>query len=224
MVKHNIKKLFEKRKGHLDYRVKRDYIRNGVAIIPCRISDYDDIVSKYSVEDYETLNPDFYEYVKTTAELTPSQSPLVLNIIGNCLSKKEKETIDEIIRDDFAYDLGGVEKKEKRHTQAFVTMTVGFVVVGILLWLTQSLAEVPRELIFILFWFLGETLCDYLFLSGYDLRQERLLAGRLASIKVVFSDNYVDRDYTEKDVNELFFEIERDVNKTIQSEEESAQP
>lgn len=224
MVKHNIKRLFEKRKGHLDYRVKRDYIRNGVAIIPCRISDYDDVVSKYSVEDYETLNPEFYEYVKTTAELTPSQSPLVLNIIGNCLSKKEKETIDEIIRDDFAYDLGSVEKKEKRHTQAFFTMAIGFVVVGMLLWFTQSLAEVPRELIFILFWFLGETLCDYLFLSGYDLRQERLLAGRLASIKVVFSDNYVDHDYTEKDVNELFFEIERDVNKTIQSEEDSAQP
>ena len=223
MVRHNIKRLFEKRKGHLDYRVKRDYIRNGVAIIPCHISEYEDVVSKYSVEDYETLNPEFFEYVKTTAELTPGQSPLVLNIIGDCLSKKEKETIDEIVRDDFAYDLGSVEKKEKRHTQAFVTMTVGFVVVGILLWLTQSLAEVPRELIFILFWFLGENLCDYLFLSGYDLRQERLLAGRLASVKVIFSDRYVDHNYSEKDVNELFSEIERDVNKTIQTQENEEQ-
>ena len=59
---------------------------------------------------------------------------------------------------------------------------------GILLWISNAMAEVPRELLYILFWFLGENLCDYIFLSGYDLRKERRLSGRLASVKVFFSE------------------------------------
>ena len=35
-------------------------------------------------------------------------------------------------------------------------------------------------------WFMGETLCDYIFLTGHDLHIDRGLVGRFASIKVVF--------------------------------------
>ena len=99
-------------------------------------------------------------------------------------------------------------------------MFFGLIISGVLLWLTQVLAEEPRELFFILFWFMGETLCDYIFLTGYDLRRERRLAGRLASIKVVFSESYEESNYTESDVNKLYSEIEKDVNETIWKENE----
>ena len=94
MARRNIIKLFESRKGHLDYRIKRDYVRNGIATIPCRISDYSDVISTYSVKDYETLNTEFVDYLKETAELTPPACPLVLNIIGDCLSQEEKKIIE----------------------------------------------------------------------------------------------------------------------------------
>ena len=45
MVRRNITRLFESRKEHLDYRIKRDYIRNGIATIPCQVSAYSDIIS-----------------------------------------------------------------------------------------------------------------------------------------------------------------------------------
>lgn len=218
MASKNIVRLFESRRGNLDYRAKRDYVRNGIATIPCRISSYDDVISPYSVKDYETLNPDFFDYVKTTAEVTPTDCPLVLNIIGNCLSKEEKETITDIIRDDFAYDLGIVEKEEARHKKTFYLMFIGLLLSGILLWFTHALAEEPRELVFILFWFMGETLCDYIFLTGHDLRRARTLAGRLASVKVIFSGSYEEPDYSESDVKKLYSEIEKDVNETIQEE------
>ena len=63
MIGRNILKLFESRRSHLDSRVKRDYIRNGIATIPCRVSDYSDVISTYSVKGFETLNPDFSEYL-----------------------------------------------------------------------------------------------------------------------------------------------------------------
>lgn len=219
MARRNIIKLFESRKGHLDYRIKRDYVRHGIATIPCRISDYSDVISTYSVKDYETLNTEFVDYLKETAELTPPACPIVLNIIGDCLSQEEKKTIEETILDDFAYDLGMVEKTEKRHTQTFILMLAGLLLSGVILYLTEALREEPRELLYILFWFMGETLCDYIFLTGYELRRERRLAGRLASIKVVFSENYQAPNYTESDVDQLYSEIEKEVNKTIREEE-----
>ena len=117
-----------------------------------------------------------------------------------------------------AYDLGSVEKEENRHIRVFYGMFFGLLISGVLLYLTHVLAEEPRELFFILFWFMGETLCDYIFLTGYELRRDRRLAGRLASIKVVFSENYEDSNYTESDVNKLYSEIEKDVNETIRKD------
>ncbi len=219
MAKRNFIELFESRKGHLDYRLKRDYVRNGIATIPCRVSDYSDVISAYSVKGCETLNPDFDEYLKSTAELMPPECPLVLNIIGNCLSREEQKTVEETIRDDLAYDLGVVEKKEKRHTQTFFLMLAGMLLSGGLLWFTKALADEPRELLYILFWFAGETLCDYLFLTGYELRCERRLAGRLASIKIVFSESYEMPNYTQSEVDELYSEIKKSVGETIREKD-----
>lgn len=221
MIKRDIVRLFESRRGHLDDRIKRDYVRNGIATIPCRISDYSDVISPYSVKDCETLNTEFVDYIKEAAELTPSDCPLVLNIIGDCLSQEEKMTIEDTILDDFAYDLGVVEKNEKRHVRTFILMLVGLIFLVGLLMFTKSMEEEPRELIFILFYFIGDTLCDYIFLTGYDLRRDRRLAGRLASIKVVFSETYKSPNYTESDVDRLYSEIEKDINETIQREEEN---
>ena len=219
MARHNIVRLFESRKGNLDSRVKRDYVRNGIATIPCRISDYHDVINAYSAKGFEAPNTEFVEYLKSSAEVTPPECPLVLNIVGDCLSQEEKKTIVETIRDYFAYQLGMVEKDEKRHTRTFVLMLVGLILSGVLLWLTKTLAEEPRELFFILFWFMGDTLCDYIFLTGYDLRRARRLAGRLASIKIVFSESYEDPKYTENDFNQLYSEIEHDVSQTIRETE-----
>ena len=221
MFKSNIVKLFESRRGRLDYRVKRDYVRNGIATIPCRISDYGEVISPYSVKGYETLNKEFEDYLKEAADLTPPECPLVLNIIGDCLAQEEKTTIEDTILDDFAYDLGVVEKNEKRHTHVFRFMLIGMILSLLLLWITESLADEPRELLYVLFWFMAENLCDYIFLTGHDLRWSRRLAGRLASIKVVFSETYEATNYTESDVQQLYSEIERDVNETIQEEEEN---
>ncbi len=215
MAKRNLIGLFESRRGHLDYRLKRDYVKNGIATIPCRITDYSDVISAYSVKGCETLNPEFDEYLKSTAELMPPECPLVLSIIGDCLSQEEKKTVEETIRDDLAYDLGVVENEDKRHTQTFCLMIAGMLLSGALLWFTKALGDEPRELLYILFWFAGETLCDYIFLTGHDIRQSRRLAGRLASIKVVFSESYETPNYSKSDVDQLYSEIEKDVNETL---------
>ena len=120
MRKRNFTRLFENRKSHIDSRIRRDYIENGIATVNCCISGYHDVISTYSSKGQESLNFDFIDYLEDSAEPIPDEYPLVLNIIGNCLSEDEKKSITEIIRDDFAYKLGIVEKEQEREFNVLI--------------------------------------------------------------------------------------------------------
>ena len=209
MRKHNnFIRLFESRKSHIDSRIRRDYIENGIATVNCCISSYNDVISTYSVKGQESLNFDFIDYLEDAAEPIPDEYPLVLNIIGNCLSDDEKRSIKEIIRDDFSYKLGNVEREQKHEFKVFTFMLVGSIISGILLAMTDFLEEVPREIFVVLFWFFGDRMFESLFITGRELRNEKRLAGRLASIKVIFSDTYEKRHYTEDEINKLYAELD----------------
>jgi len=212
-MKEKFGKLFESRKGRMDYLLDRDFINNGIATFPVKISSYYDVIHPLSVRRYETLNPDFKDLVELGAGVLPPECPIVMNIIEDCLTEEERKTIVATIQEYYAYNLGVVEKDVKRHTKRFLIMTVGLVLSAILLWLSEGLEEVSRELIFVLFWFMGDTLCDYILLTGHDLRRDKRAAGQLASVKVTFSKTFDESDYTQAEIDNLYSEIEKDVKR-----------
>ena len=216
-MKKKVGELFVSRKGQMDDLLKRDFINNGIATFPIQISSYHDAIHPLSVRRYETLNSDFKDLVELGAEVVPPDCPIVLNIIEDCLTEEEQKTIVKTIQEYYAYKLGVVENEEKRHTKRFIFMTVGLVVSAFLLWLSEGLDEISRELFFVLFWFMGDTLCDYILLTGHDLRRDRRAAGQLASIKVTFSKNFDESDYTKEEVDKLYSEIAQDVKETIKN-------
>jgi hypothetical protein len=214
-MREKVGKLFESRKGRMDDLLDRDFINNGIATFPVKISSYYDVIHPLSIRRYETLNPDFNDLVELGAGVLPPECPIVMNIIEDCLTEEERKTIVATIREYYAYKLGVVEKHVKRHTKRFLIMTVGLVLSAILLWLSEGLEEVSRELIFVLFWFMGDTLCDYILLTGHDLRRDKRAAGQLASIKVTFSKDFEKSDYSKEYADKLYSEIEKDVKKTL---------
>ena len=209
MRKHaNFTRLFESRKSHIDSRIRRDYIESGIATVNCCISGYHDVISTYSSKGQENLNLHFIDYLEDAAEPIPDEYPLVLNIIGNCLSDEEKKAITETIREVFSYKLGMVEKEQEREFKVLIFMIVGSIIAGIILAMTDFLEEVPREIFVVLFWFFGDRMFQSFFITRRELRKEKRLAGRLASIKVIFSDTHEKRHYTEDEINKLYAELE----------------
>jgi len=190
-------KLFESRKSNIDSRIRRDYIENGIATVNCSISGYHDVINTYSSKGQESLNFDFVNFLESSAEPIPDEYPLVLNIIGNCLSDEEKKTIEETIYEAFYYKLGMVEKEEEKERKVFILRIVGSIIAGILLAITAFIEHLPQEIFFVLFWFFGDRMFQSFFITRNELRKERRLAGRLASIKVVFSDTCEKKHYTE---------------------------
>ena len=60
----------------------------------------------------------------------------------------------------------------------------------------------------VFFWFFGDRMFEYLFITRYELHKEQRLAGRLASIKVNFSDTYEKPHYTEEQISRLYAELD----------------
>ena len=201
---------FSKRKSRIKARLDQDFIDGGIATIPCRIESCEDVISSYSVKNYETLNPAFTEYVQDAVSVIPSEYPVVLDLINSSLTEEEKKTIEETIRDDFAYALGYQEAQLKHHEKMFCIIMAGLIISIILLTILQQAAEIPRELIFVLFWFTADTILDYVFFTGNDLRTEHILAGRLACVKVIFSEKFDESGYTKAEEEEIIKEMEQD--------------
>ena len=53
-------------------------------------------------------------------------------------------------------------------------------------------------------------LVENIFITGHELRKEKRLAGRLASIKVIFSDKYEKIHYTDDEIKKLYAELDLD--------------
>lgn len=216
-MKEKVGKLFESRKGQMDELLHRDFINNGIATFPVKISSYDDVINPHSVRHYETPNTDFTDLIESGASVLPPECPIVVNIIEDCLTEEKRRIIVATLQEYYAYKLGLVENDLKRHTKRFLILSVGLVVTSLLLWLSEGLDEISRELFFIIFWFMGDTLCDYILLTGHDLRRDRKLAGRLASIKVIFSDSFKKTEYTKEEAEKIYSEIEKDIKNTMKS-------
>ena len=204
----NFIRLFESRKSNIDSRIGRDYIENEIATVNCCISSYYDVISTYSSKGQESLNYNFINYLEDAAKFIPNEYPLVLNIIGNCLSDEEKKTITETISEEFSYKLGRVEKEQEREFKVLIFMVVGSIIAGLLLTMTDFFEELPREIFVVLFWFFGDRMFQSLFITRRELRIERRFAGRLASIKVVFSDTHEKQHYTEDEIHKLYAELD----------------
>jgi hypothetical protein len=66
-------------------------------------------------------------------------------------------------------------------------MVAGTLGSGILLALIKEFVdEVPLEFFYVLFWLFADALVRYLFIEFGDYKNEKIRAGRIASIKVEF--------------------------------------
>ncbi len=162
-------------------------MENGVAYIPCRIRGIDDVISKYSVKDCESLDPEFLSYITDFIEFIPVEYPVVIQMTDPGLSMEEKTIICETIAAETDYLLGKTEEFLNHKKRRFISMIAGTVLSGILLGIAKQIIEnVPLEFFFVLFWLFADALVRYLFIDKLDFKDEKIRMGRLASMKVEF--------------------------------------
>lgn len=201
------RKIFAGKDAELKKRVHNEFIDKGVATIPCNVEDYYDIISHYSVEGYETLNPEFADYIKNTVAYIPPEYPISLEICGAKFTSKQQEAIKNTIREDMMYELGAIQKTNKRLIVVFLFMLIGMIASGMLIPMFNS--GFSAEFIYVIFWFCADFVVSYVCLDGKENLSNRVTAGRLASMCISFFEKFDDRELTIKEVEAVYEDIKK---------------
>ncbi|MBQ7444483.1 MAG: hypothetical protein IJS71_00895 [Clostridia bacterium] len=184
--KDNLEKYYNK-KSQLNSRLQKDVIRNGTAYLSCKVGGLDDILSKFSTKGLEALDGEFKDELLSFADCIPQEYPLVLEILGPKFTEDEKEMIREAVVSDADYLLGKTEADNRHHRKVFWWMVAGTVGSGVLLGVIKHFVdEVPLEFFYVLFWLFADALVRYLFVEHGDYKNDKIRAGRIASMKVEF--------------------------------------
>ena len=184
--KDNLEKYYNK-KSQLNIRLQKDVIRNGTAYLSCKVGGLDDILSKFSTKGLESLDGEFKDELLSFADCIPQEYPLVLEILGPKFTEDEKEMIREAVVSDADYLLGKTEADNRHHRKVFWWMVAGTVGSGVLLGVIKHFVdEVPLEFFYVLFWLFADALVRYLFVEHGDYKNDKIRAGRIASMKVEF--------------------------------------
>ena len=178
---------YYKKKSQLISRLNKDVIRDGTAYLSCKIEGLDDILSKFSVNGIEALNGEFKDEFLSFVDCIPQEYPLVLEIHGPKFTEEEKKMITEAVISDADYLLGKTEADNRYHRKVFWWMVAGTVGSGVLLGVLKHFVDdVPLEFFYVLFWLFADALGRYLFIEFRDYKNEKIQAGRIASMKVEF--------------------------------------
>ena len=116
---------FYNKKSHLDINLQKKALRNGVAYIPCRVDGVSDIISKFSIEGFESLDGEFVDFLLDCIDCIPEEYPVVLEIHGPKFSEETKKRIIETIMLDGDSLLGKTEAQNRSHRKVFWLMLVG---------------------------------------------------------------------------------------------------
>lgn len=187
------------KKSYMKRRLQHDVVENGIAYIPCKVSGMEDIISKFSVKGCESLDSVFMTYITDFIKFVPVEYPVTLEISGAQFSDEEKKIITETITSDMDYNLGKTEEEHLKKKKRFWAMIIGTIAAGILLPIAkQVLPLFPLELYYVLFWLFADAWVRYQFIEKSDYKEEKIQAGRLASLKVEFTENGQQAENAEK--------------------------
>jgi len=180
---------FNKSKFNYNEFVRDFYLENNKAYISVKVNDYHEIISKFSIKDYEWLSDEFANYIQENAYYIPITYDIILEICGK-FKKEEKVIITRTIKTYFGVKLGDAQIDLNINRKKTLTLLLfGFISLIIFLFLTIYIVDFKFiEPISILLWFLLWEVLDNFFLERSKLKEKKLEAAQLADMTVIFNE------------------------------------
>ena len=199
------------RRMKVDYNkyVKDFYLEDGLAIISCNVNGYYDIIDRYSVEGYEWLNDSFARFLESNAFYIPVEYPIVLEICGTKLNRKQREVITETIHDYYELKLGDKQMELNDNTRRIITFMVIAGLFTLLFTFVQGWQQdsFVVQFILIMLWFFIWGLSDMVVTDRSELKEEKMAIAQLASTVVRFREEFIDEPYDEFEQEKIYQEL-----------------
>ncbi len=181
---------FNKTKFNYNKFVRDFYLEKNTAYVSVNIDNYNDVISKYSISNYEWLNPEFASYVEETAYYIPIQYDIALDINGH-FTKEQEEIIKKTIKEYFGVKLG--DAQNDLDTNKLLNMLLFVVAVLFLIIFFVVTFYIPSfkflEPISIISWFIMWELLDNNFIKRQQLRAKKIDLAQLVNMEIKFNED-----------------------------------
>lgn len=181
-------KKYQREKFEHYKKINNLKINDNEAYISIKVSDYNSIISDFSLEEQPVLKNEFIEVIEKRAEIIPLDYPLVLEIHNKNFTAEQKITIRKLIKNRFTFICINKESELKRLKQkGFYFLLLGLVtfIISMLLYNNQVLIPIYEILYFIAsfsIWEFGELVI----FEQDDLKEEIIKYKHLSKIRVVY--------------------------------------
>ena len=181
---------FNKTKFNYNKFVRDFYLEKNTAYVSVNIDNYNDVISKYSISNYEWLNPEFADYVEETAYYIPIQYDIALDINGH-FTKEQEEIIKKTIKEYFGVKLG--DAQNDLDTNKLLNILLFVVAVLFLIIFFVVTFYIPSfkflEPISIISWFIMWELLDNNFIKRQHLRAKKIDLAQLVNMEIKFNED-----------------------------------
>lgn len=203
-VKKNLKKFKNAKFDYVKF-VKNYYIEKGHAYITAKVDSIDDIVSRYSVKDYEWINKDFAKYIEECAYYIPVEESIIVEICGYKFDDEQKEIIKRVIKDYFGLKLGdAILEIDINRKKSNILLVMGIIsLFAVMIFSKFNIIETFMELILIIFWFFIWEYGDLAIIDKMDLMETKLDAGQLSNVKIEFLEDEINEKVIDNMKKEL---------------------
>lgn len=182
--------MFRKKEFNLNKFINDYYMDQNSAYMTVKVNDYNDIVSKYSVDNYEWINTEFADHLELMAYYIPVEEPIVIEITGKKFTDEEKKVIEKVIKTYFGLKLGDKMLSLNSNRDKYMILLIYGVLSFIMFYVLymNNVIETILEIVIFGFWFIMWEFANLAFLQRNNLKVEKLEAGQLSSATVVFID------------------------------------
>lgn len=187
-----IKKIIKFNKTKFNYNkfVRDFYLEKNTAYVSVKVDNYNDVISKYSISNYEWLNPEFADYVEETAYYIPIQYDIALDINGH-FTKEQEEVIKKTIKAYFGIKLGDAQNdldtNKLLNILLFVVAVLFLIIFFVITFYIPSFKFL--EPISIISWFIMWELLDNNFIKRQQLRAKKIDLAQLVNMEIKFNED-----------------------------------
>lgn len=210
LTNHRVRKGLSRKRVDFSDVVKDFYIEDGLAYISCNVKNYNEVIDHYSVREYEWPNKDFLHFVEDNAYYIPSHYPIVLELCGTHFTKKQQDTIVETLTDYYALRLGDTQLDvESNRSKEIILLLLTLLSAAILVifGMTFNGDGILQETLLIVFWFFLWEWGDVVAFERGEVHMKKTDAAQLATMKIIFSDRFIDEPVDEEMKEEILEEI-----------------
>lgn len=183
-------KKFKRKNRRIKYDeenyINKNYMRDGKAVIPVQLSEYNELFMKHDYKQFE-LSDDVCKYIEEIAYMIPLSTDIVIELHCPELSDIQKEKMVKAIKNNYGMEIDDMDYEiNKVNYKSFLYGTVGLVILIINLLTEKFIGPVLSNFICVIWWVAIWEMAELQTLEKPDLRWKRLNYQQLYDAEITF--------------------------------------